>query len=98
MVVGMKRIVAVEALSGYRLKLRYDDGVAGEISLIHLLDKPVFQPLRDPSLFSQVKVRRGRALEWPGEVDLCADALYLEITGEKPETLFPGLRTGAFHA
>ncbi len=94
----MKCIVTVEPLSGHRLKLRFDDGVAGEVSLVKLLEQPLFTALRDPVAFARVEIRRGRALQWPDGADLCADALYLEITGEKPESLLPGLRSEVAHA
>jgi len=43
----------------------------------------VFAALVDPGLFAQVKIgHNGRFLEWPGEIDLCADALWFEGTGE----------------
>jgi hypothetical protein len=32
------------------------------------------------------------AIEWPGEIDMCPDALYLRMTGQQPEALFPTLR------
>ena len=94
----MKRIAIAQPLEGHRVKLRFDDGVEGEVSLVALLDQPMFQSLRDPAVFSRLEVRRGRALQWPGGADLCADALYLEITGDQPETLFPGLRSEVSHA
>ena len=43
----------------------------------------VFEPLKDPAIFSQVRVESG-AVRWPGEIDLAPDAMYSEIkrTGE----------------
>ena len=29
------------------------------------------------------------------EIELCADSLYLELTGMSAEEVFPGLRTGS---
>ena len=44
-----------------------------------LAGKGVFAPLADPAFFARVAVgRRGRSLEWPGELDFCADALWFE--------------------
>ena len=31
-------------------------------------------------------------LAWGDEIDICPDALYLRITGKKPEDLFPKLQ------
>jgi hypothetical protein len=45
----------------------------------YLVGKGVFAAMTDPAMFAQVRVgERGRSLEWPGEVDFCADALWFE--------------------
>jgi hypothetical protein len=45
----------------------------------HLVGTGVFAALTDPKVFMQVSVgERGRSLEWPGEIDFCADALWFE--------------------
>jgi hypothetical protein len=42
----------------------------------HLIGKDVFARLADPDVFLQVGIgEHGRSLEWPGEIDFCADAL-----------------------
>lgn len=97
----MKRITSAQALPGYRLQLRYDDGVEGTVDLSADLDKGVFRAWRDPVFFKSVRCERGRRLVWgegDSEIDLCADALYLEITGLKPEDIIPALRQEAVHA
>lgn len=49
----------------------------------HLVGRGVFAPLADPAVFAQVHVgERGRSLEWPGEIDFCADALWFEAHPE----------------
>ena len=40
------------------------------------LDKGVFRALRDSADFAQVQVVDG-SVEWPGEIDLSYDTLYL---------------------
>jgi len=36
----------------------------------------VFAPLADPAFFAQASLdERGRAVQWPGELEFCADAL-----------------------
>lgn len=95
----MKRITSAQTLPDYKLKLRFDDGVEGVVNLSGEVGKGVFAAWQDPKHFSSVKiVHNGRALEWPGEIDLCADALYLEITGMKVEDLFPKWKYQATHA
>ena len=46
-----------------------------------LVGKGVFAAFVDPAFFARVSVgERGRSLEWPGELDFCADALWFEAT------------------
>ncbi|MGH7952092.1 MAG: DUF2442 domain-containing protein [Limisphaerales bacterium] len=95
----MKKIVSIEPLPDYRLKLRYDDGVEGELDLSAEAGKGVFVAWKNIQHFNSVKIGHcGRSLEWPGEIDLCADALYLEITGLKVEELFPNWKHETAHA
>ncbi len=94
----MKKIVSVEALPNYQVKLRFDDGVEGIADLSHLVGKGVFAAWNDKSFFAQAQVGADGELMWPGEIDLCPDALYLRVTGKRVEELFPGLKTGAVNA
>ena len=95
----MKRITSVDPLPEYRLKLRFDDGVEGSVDLSTEAGKGVFAAWSDPKQFAKVRLEHGgRALAWPGEIDLCADALYLEVTGMKVEELFPDWKVEPTHA
>ena len=95
----MKRITTVEPLPGYKLKLRFDDGVEGAVDLSAEVGKGIFAAWSDPEHFVQVMLAHGgRALAWPGEIDLCADALYLEVTGMKVGELFPDWKVEPTHA
>ena len=49
-------ITYAEARYGYRLWIRFGDGVEGEVSLIHLVGKGVFEAWTDAALFSRVSV------------------------------------------
>lgn len=66
-----------------RLDLRFSDGTHGVLDLgPHLAAGGVFAPLRNPDEFMALRLaRRGRSLEWPCGVDLCADALWMELKG-----------------
>ncbi len=61
--------------------MRFDNGVSGEVDLSHLQGKGVFAAWDDPRVFKKVHVTTQGALEWPGEIDLCPDALYLSLNG-----------------
>jgi hypothetical protein len=94
----MKRISKVKVLPGYRLELEFDDGVSGTVDLSEAVGKGVFVLWRDPLVFEQVAIGSAGELVWGEKIDLCPDALYLEITGKKPEEIFPALRNLPTHA
>ena len=89
----MKKIVACKVLENYRVWLRFDDGVEGEADFSALAGQGVFAPWTDYGFFRQAVIgEHCRTLTWPGELDFCADALWLQVTGKRPEDLFPNLR------
>ena len=89
----MKKAVEVKALNGYRIWLRFADGVAGEVDLNHLAGRGVFKAWADRKVFESVHVDGSGAIAWNEDLDLCSDALYLRLTGKTPEDLFPALKT-----
>lgn len=94
----MRRIIKVKALSGYRLELKFDDGVSGTVDVSEAVGKGVFAVWRDPLVFERVRIGSSGELDWDGQVDLCPDALYLKVTGKKPADMFPSLRDQPAHA
>ena len=88
----MRRITRVKVLPGYRLELEFDDGVCGVVDLSEAVGKGVFTLWRDPLVFAQACIGSSGELVWSDRVDLCPDALYLTVTGKKPEDIFPALR------
>ena len=92
------RPVAVEPRDGYRIWLRYADGVEGEVDLSHLAGMGVFVDWLDRAFFEGVHIGAGRAIAWSREIDLCPDALYLRLTGKPPEDIMPGLRSATDRA
>ncbi|MGQ0562920.1 MAG: DUF2442 domain-containing protein [Gemmatimonadota bacterium] len=75
----MEKIVYLEPLPGYRLRVRFDDGTEGVVELEDRLFGPVFEPLRDPELFRQVTIDEFGAPSWPNGADLAPDALYENV-------------------
>ena len=73
--------VAVAPREGYRIWLCYDDGVEGEVDLSSLIGRGVFEAWLEPGFFERVHIPECRCIAWNGEIELCPDALYLEITG-----------------
>lgn len=94
----MYRITNVKVLEGYNIWLKYADGVEGTVSLSRLVGKGVFLLWNNYDEFKNVSIGSSGELLWGSEVDLCPDSLYLEITGKKPEEIFPNLKREIIHA
>ena len=78
----MNRVAQVEPRDGFRLWLRYSDGSAGEVDLSGMAGKGVFRAWDKPGLFDRVHVAAHGAIAWSEEIELCPDALYIELTGK----------------
>lgn len=85
----MRKIVKATPLDGYQVELEFDDGLNGVVDLSHHAGKGVFSVWNDPDAFKAVRIGESGELVWADEIDLCPDALYLEVSGKKPEELFP---------
>lgn len=63
----------------FSIALTWANGETTTNNFRHLIGKDVGIALADPAVFANVQVgERGRSLEWPGEIDFCADALWFE--------------------
>jgi hypothetical protein len=75
-------VTEVEALDDFRLRVRFEDGLQGEVWMRRLLEGEVegtvFAALRDPSNFADVLIDSG-AVVWKTGADLAPDAMYAEI-------------------
>jgi hypothetical protein len=87
----MFKPIEVRALPGYKIFVRYEDGASGVADLSHLAGKGVFSFLSDPREFAKVHIGPGGAIAWNDDVELCPDRIYMEVTGKKPEDVFPNL-------
>ena len=67
-------VTDVEYLNGYRLQLRFNNGVEGIVDLQRELYGEVFEPLLDKQLFRQVFLT-SRTVEWPNSADFAPEFL-----------------------
>jgi hypothetical protein len=76
-------VTKVRPLGGTRLALTFAGGEVGEVDVAALTPLTgVFQPLTDPSFFSQVRVEPDlRTIVWPNGADICPDVLFAAATG-----------------
>jgi len=72
-------VAAVPEPATHSVKVTWANGETTINRFDHLVGKGVFAAVTDPAIFVQVHVgERGHSLEWPGEIDCCADALWFE--------------------
>lgn len=71
-----------------QLLLQYAGGEEVLVDFQSVIERGgVFASLADPQFFAQVKVgERGRYIEWPGNLDFCADALWQQGQHCPPHT------------
>jgi len=94
----MHKIINVTVLQNYKVRLEYADGKQGIADLSHLVGKGVFALWNDYNEFQNVKIGSSGELVWRDQIDLCPDSLYLKISNQKPEDLFPRLKRKAAYA
>ncbi len=72
----------VEPFPGFRISVRFSDGVEGTVDLSHLRHRGVFRQWEEPGFFDRVFVSPdSQTVTWPGELDLDPDMLYARATG-----------------
>ena len=75
-------VQTVEHLGEYRLRLTFADGLVGEVDLATKFAGrvgPVFEALRDPAVFAEVRVDAELGtVTWPNGADLAPDVLHDE--------------------
>ena len=69
-------VLTASPLPDHRLVLTFDNGERRMFDLTPYLDKGVFRALKDQDQFALAQVVDG-SVEWPGEIDLSYDTLYL---------------------
>ena len=78
----MHRIIFVKPLQDARLEITFSDGTNGIISLKDRLFGPVFEPLKDPGTFGEVRLDEFGVICWPNGADLAPDALYDKLKSQ----------------
>ena len=92
------KILETRPLDSYKIWLKFADGTAGEVDLSYLVGKGVFTLWNSYDNFRKISIENGRSINWSEDIDLDADSLYLKVTGQKPEELFPALKEESTYA
>ena len=89
--VAMNKALQAMPLDGFRLWLKFEDGAEGTVDLGDLAGRGVCNAWPEGNIFDAVSVNYSGAIVWPGEIDLCPDALNIRLTGRQAEERLPGL-------
>lgn len=73
------RVISVEALPGFVLRLEFADGTRGSVCVADALSGSIFAPLRDEREFAKVRVDEFGAVCWPNGADMAPDSLYEDV-------------------
>jgi hypothetical protein len=76
-------VVEARYLGGYRVWLRFDDGLVGELDLASELYGEVFEPLKDPEFFRAFVV--DHTLTWPNGADFAPEYLHERLAAIRPD-------------
>jgi Protein of unknown function (DUF2442) len=73
----MIRVTGFELVGPYSWVLSFSDCTGECVNLRDWLYGPVLEPLRDPAVFSQVRIEEdGETISWPNGVDFAPEFLY----------------------
>lgn len=85
----MTKPIAVKARPGYRIWVKFEDGIAGEVDLSDIAGKGVFKALEDRAFFETVSILPHHSISWgdTDDLEICPDTIYLELTGKTTDEL-----------
>jgi hypothetical protein len=70
----MIKVVAVESLDNYKLRVTLSDGRKGIFDVLPYLDEGVFLEMKDPVYFRRVYVDYGTVV-WPHDQDIAPETI-----------------------
>jgi hypothetical protein len=76
-------IVAAQITNYLEFVVTFADGLSGRVRILPSHLYGVFESLKDPHVFNQLRVEHG-FVSWPGDIDLAPDAMYeaIQTNGE----------------
>jgi len=86
----MNEVTEISYKRDYIYHILFDDGSDGEVDFSTYLDRgPVFEPLKDPSVFRKAAIEGG-TIAWPNGADIAPETLYDKMSrhrdGDEPHS------------
>lgn len=73
----MIRVTDAKLIRDFVIWVKFNDGSEGEVDLAGELYGPVFEPLKDPEIFAQLRVDPDvHTVVWPNGADLAPEFLH----------------------
>ena len=82
------KVIKVEPLKYYQLRLTFSNGEIRRFDVTPYLDKGIFTELQSIDYFQQVQLSFG-SIQWPNEQDFSSDTLYLTSQPEEKTAIAP---------
>lgn len=81
-------LVEATPVDGYVVHVRFEDGTAADVDLGYLLEYGgVFEPLREPEYFRQLRPdAEAGTIVWPNAADIAPETLYARALGHDVAT------------
>jgi hypothetical protein len=84
----MIKVISVEPLENYKLRLKLSDGRKGIFDVSPYLEMEVFQELKNMQYFRRAFVNYGTVV-WPNEQDIAPDTIEVDLQPEQsPKTKY----------
>jgi hypothetical protein len=75
-------VIEAKYVNDYKVWVRFNDGLSGEIDLSTELDGTIFEPLKDKAYFNQFSVRYN-TISWENGADFAPEFLWEKITQQQ---------------
>ena len=76
----MLEVTSAQYRDGYRIRVRFNDGQEGDVDLTDALWGPVFEPLRDLSVFRRFQISEVlHTIAWENNADLAPEYLLAKM-------------------
>ena len=79
-------VTSAKPLEGYRVEVCFDDGREGIADLTEALAGPMFDSLKEPDLFTKLRVDKElQTIVWPNGIDLAPEYIYYQAFRDDSE-------------